>query len=100
MGAVAFVLGGGGLLGACEAGMSRALLEAGIRPDLIVGTSIGAINGAAIACDPTPEGAVRLVEMWEQLSAQDVLGGSLLGRIGELLRTRTSLHSNAALQQL
>jgi NTE family protein len=100
MGPVAFVLGGGGLLGACEAGMARALFDAGVRPDLIVGTSIGAINGAAIACDPTPAGAVRLVEMWEQLSAQDVLGGSLFGRIGELLRTMTSLHSNAALRSL
>ena len=43
---VAFVLGGGGLLGAHEVGMLRALAEAGIRPDLVVGTSIGALNGA------------------------------------------------------
>ena len=53
----AFVLGGGGVLGAAEVGMARALLEAGIRPDLVCGTSVGAINGAAIAADPTPEGA-------------------------------------------
>ncbi|HEY2261590.1 MAG TPA: patatin-like phospholipase family protein, partial [Streptosporangiaceae bacterium] len=51
----AFVLGGGGLLGAHEVGMLRALSEAGIRPDLVVGTSIGAVNGAFIAADP--EGA-------------------------------------------
>jgi len=89
----AFVLGGGGLLGACEAGMARALLECGIRPDLVVGTSIGAINGAAIAADPTVEGADRLVDMWGRLSDDDVLGGSVLGRLGALLRTRTSLHA-------
>src|SRR5215470_11125787 len=48
----AFVLGGGGLLGAHEVGMPRALSEAGIRPDLVAGTSIGAINGAFVAADP------------------------------------------------
>src|SRR3954453_17655200 len=89
----AFVLGGGGLLGACEAGMARALLESGVRPDLVVGTAIGPINGAAIAADPTVEGADRLVEMWSRLSDDDVLGGSVFGRLGALLRTRTSLHA-------
>ena len=48
----AFVLGGGGLLGAHEVGMLRALSEAGVRPDLVVGTSVGAINGALVAADP------------------------------------------------
>jgi predicted acylesterase/phospholipase RssA len=48
----------------------RALLEAGVRPDLVCGTSVGAINGAAIAADPTPEGAQQLLEMW------DALGGT------------------------
>src|SRR5204862_48348 len=46
---VAFVLGGGGVLGAHEVGMLRALGEAGIRPELVVGTSVGAINGAFVA---------------------------------------------------
>ena len=60
----AFVLGGGGLLGAVEVGMLRALLEADIRPDLIVGTSVGALNGALVAADPTPAVVDRLVELW------------------------------------
>src|SRR3954452_8259147 len=89
----AFVLGGGGLLGACEAGMARALLESGIRPDLVIGTSIGAINGAAIAADPTVEGADRLGEGWGRASGEDVLGGWVFGRLGALLRTRPSLHA-------
>ena len=54
----AFVLGGGGLLGAHEVGMLQALSEADVRPDLIVGTSIGAINGALVAADP-PGAAAR-----------------------------------------
>jgi NTE family protein len=75
VGEVAFVLGGGGLLGVGEVGMARALLEAGVHPDLVVGTSIGAINGAVLACDPTPAGAAKLMEFWNHLADQDVLGG-------------------------
>ena len=50
----AFVLGGGGVLGAVEVGMLRALFERGIRPDLVLGTSIGAFNGALVASQPEP----------------------------------------------
>ena len=46
---VAFVLGGGGHNGAYEVGMLRALFEDGVKPDVIVGTSVGAMNGAAVA---------------------------------------------------
>jgi NTE family protein len=66
----------------------------------VVGTSIGAINGAAIACDPSVSGTEHLEDMWAQLSARDVLGGSMLGRFGELVRSGTSLHSNASLRRL
>ena len=63
-GPVAFVLGGGGgPLGAHEVGMLRALLERGIVPDLVLGTSVGAINGAAVAADPTRRGVERLAEL-------------------------------------
>ncbi|MGA8039130.1 MAG: patatin-like phospholipase family protein, partial [Acidimicrobiia bacterium] len=53
---VAFVLGGGGRWGAVEVGMLRALDEAGVRPDLILGTSIGAFNGSVVADTPGPDG--------------------------------------------
>ena len=96
----AFVLGGGGMLGAAEVGMARALLEAGVRPDLVCGTSVGAINGAAIAADPTPEGAQRLVEMWEALGRTDTFGGSLVGPLASLVRRRTALHGNGALRRM
>jgi NTE family protein len=95
----AYVLGGGGVLGAAEAGMAWALLEAGVVPDLICGTSIGAINGAALAGDPTPAGAQELLAMWEELAADTVLGGSLVGRVVEIVRSGTSLHGNAELRQ-
>jgi NTE family protein len=45
---VAFVLGGGGHLGAAEVAIVHALLKRGVCPDLIVGTSVGALHGAAV----------------------------------------------------
>jgi NTE family protein len=100
MSSVAFVLGGGGLLGAAEAGMARALLEAGVRPDLVCGTSVGAINGAALAADPTPGGAQRLVAFWDALADETVLDGSVIRRVAEVVRRRTSLHGNGALRRM
>jgi len=97
---IAFVLGGGGHLGAHEVGMLRALLERGIVPDLVVGTSIGAINGAAVAAEPTLAAAERLAEMWTSFERSDVFGGSLLGRLGTLARTRTHFHDNDGLRRL
>jgi NTE family protein len=88
------------MLGAAEVGMARALLEAGVRPDLVCGTSVGAINSAAIAADPTPEGAQRLLEMWEALGRNGMLGGSLVGRLVGLVSRRTALHGNGALRQM
>jgi NTE family protein len=69
--AVAFVLSGGGSLGAVEVGMLRALEARGVRPDVIVGTSVGAINGAWLAGHPhTP--VAELVEVWKGLQRSDV----------------------------
>ncbi|YAL82066.1 patatin-like phospholipase family protein [Dermacoccaceae bacterium W4C1] len=65
----AFVLGGGGVLGATQVGMMRALQARGITADLVLGTSIGAINGAFYAADPTEAGLRRLSTLWEQMAA-------------------------------
>ena len=96
----AFVLGGGGVLGAAEVGMVRALLEAGVHPDLVCGTSVGAINGAAIAADPTPDGAHRLLSMWDQLVEDAILDDSLIRRVTHVMRRRTSLHGNGPLRRM
>jgi NTE family protein len=88
---LAVVLGGGGLLGAHEVGMLRALAERSVRPDLVVGTSVGALNGAFFAHDPTPAGVDRLIEMWSE--TQGFPGGSLLRRISTLARSGTHLQS-------
>ena len=99
-GLTAFVLGGGGRLGAAEVGMLRALFDAGIRPDLLVGTSIGAVNGAVVACDPTPAAVDRLERLWRDVDSTGVFGGSIVDRIRQLAATRTSLHSDEPLRRL
>ncbi len=100
-GRVAFVLGGGGgPLGAHEVGMLGALIERGIVPDLVLGTSVGAINGVAVAADPTVAGVERLAGVWSAIDRSDVFEGSVLGRLTTLARTRTHLHDNASLRAL
>ena len=64
----AFVLGGGGLLGAVEVGMLRALLERDIKPDLVLGTSIGALNGLAVARDPSLKALDALADLWREVA--------------------------------
>ncbi|MGH3170391.1 MAG: patatin-like phospholipase family protein [Trebonia sp.] len=96
---VAFVLGGGGLLGAHEVGMLRALSEAGIRPDLVVGTSIGAVNGVFVALDPA-KAADRLGELWQGESLRVVFSETFLGRAVRLVKSGTHLHSIEPLRRL
>jgi len=96
----AFVLGGGGLLGSAEVGMLRALFEQDIRPDLIVGSSVGALNGVLVAAEPTLNGVERLREMWTGLSNRGVFGGSIFGQLTTLARHGTYLHSNQELREL
>ena len=84
---MAFVLGGGGVLGAVEVGMLRALLEYGIAPDLIVGTSIGAVTD-------------RLAGLWSSPQARAVYGDSPPRQLARIARGRTHMHSARPLQSL
>jgi NTE family protein len=96
---VAFVLGGGGVLGAHEVGMLRALREMGISPDLVVGTSIGAVNGAFIAA--SPDTAVEsLTGLWSDDSVRDLFGARVWERLWTLARSGTHLHSNEPLRRM
>jgi predicted acylesterase/phospholipase RssA len=71
----AFILSGGGARGALQAGALRALLEQGIQPDVVIGTSIGAWNGARLAYAPTLEGVERLIETWREVHTAWILLG-------------------------
>jgi NTE family protein len=68
----AFVLAGGGSLGAIQAGMLQSLVNHGVTADMVVGSSVGALNGAYYAGDPTPSGMQRLAEIWRGLRRRDV----------------------------
>jgi NTE family protein len=96
----AFVLGGGGRWGAVEVGMLAALSDAGIRPDLIVGTSIGAINGAVFAADPGPAGVARLRELWREVSGSDLLAANVFERVRHVARRKVAIQDTAPLRRL
>jgi NTE family protein len=92
---VAFVFQGGGSLTAAQVGMLRALLEAGITPDFVIGSSAGAMNAVTFAQDPTVEGLARLEQLWSGLrrgavfpiNARDIVAG-LAGRRDGLVSPR------------
>ena len=69
---ISFVLAGGGSLAATQVGMLRALFEAGIKPDLLVGTSAGGINAFCFAQHPTGRGLDRLQRLWSRMRRKDV----------------------------
>lgn len=98
-GPVAFVLSGGGNLGALQIGMLRALTERGVRPDLVLGCSVGAINGAGLAEDPTPTGVGRLERLWRSLDGKELMPGGLLPPAVALARRGESIHGNAGLRR-
>ncbi|WJK40374.1 patatin-like phospholipase family protein [Solwaraspora sp. WMMA2056] len=98
-GPVAFVLGGGGVLGAVEVGMLRALFRSGITPDFVVGTSIGAVNGVLVAADPTEAVTLRLVRLWASPEASEVYGDSMARQLRRFA-ARTHLHSPRPLRRL
>ena len=96
----AVVLSGGGSLGAAQIGALRALLEAGIRPDLFVGCSVGALNAAAMAMDPTLARLDELERIWRSLSSRDVFGGSRRTVATHLFRRDAHLYEPDALRAL
>ncbi len=93
---IAYVLGGGGSLGAIQVGMLQALSEHDVGPDLVAGTSVGALNGAVLALDP--KGAAnRLSHTWARLTSHDIFPGNLLVQAGALRRRKTHLFPNSGL---
>jgi len=96
---VAFVLSGGGNLGALQIGMLRALAEHDIRPDLVLGCSVGAINGAALAEDPTLVGVGRLERLWRELDGKDLMPSGLLPGAVALARRGEAISDNEGLRR-
>lgn len=97
---VAFVFAGGGGLAAAQAGMLRALAEAGLRPDLVIGASAGALNAVAYASDPTPAGIERLEAMWVSVRRRTVFPLSVARLAAAITGRGDGLASPAALRAL
>ncbi|MGN6475376.1 MAG: patatin-like phospholipase family protein [Mycobacteriales bacterium] len=87
------VLSGGGRLGAAQVGALRALLEAGITPDAVVGSSVGAINATYFAMEPTLERLDRLAQIWCGLSRGDIFPDNWLTVAHRLARRSSHLYS-------
>src|SRR4030095_7673051 len=68
LGQVVLVFQGGGALGAYQAGVYQALQEAGVEPDWVIGTSIGAINASLIAGNATADRVPRMREFWTRMT--------------------------------
>jgi NTE family protein len=96
----AFVLGGGGARGALQVGALKALLECGYRPDLVVGTSAGAINAAFVALRGfSVEGIEALTAAWQSAADWDLLPANYVGMTLRAILRRTSLAPVARIRE-
>jgi NTE family protein len=98
--APAFVLSGGGNLGALQVGMMYALVESGVRPGMIVGTSVGAINGAFLASRLDLPGIAEIGRLWASLRRKDLLGVDLATLLGGVRGRPRHLFDASAIRRL
>ena len=97
----AFVLSGGASLGALQVGMLHALYERGIVPDLLVATSLGALNAAFVASRPqTVTTARELGQVWRDLEREDIFPVSMSALIGGFCGPRNHLVPDRGLRRL
>ncbi|KZB85587.1 patatin-like phospholipase family protein [Amycolatopsis regifaucium] len=92
---IGFVLGGGGSLGAMQVGMLQALSEAGVAPDLVVGTSVGSLNAAVLALGD--ESGDRLHRIWSRMTRHEAFPGGVLSQVRTLRHSKTNLFPNTGL---
>jgi NTE family protein len=96
----ALVLAGGGTRGALQIGMLQVLTEHGFVPDRIYGSSVGAVNGAAFAGDPTRRGVERMTEIWLGLTRETVYPQGRLHGPWLYFQQRDSVFVNAGLRKV
>ncbi len=97
-GGTAFVLSGGGNLGALQVGMLEALADHDVVPDLVLGCSVGALNGAAYSRNPTVEGVREIAETWCAIESPTLMPSSRVPSAIQLLRKGASLHDSSGLR--
>ncbi len=96
----AFVLAGGGSRGAVQVGMLEELIRRGIRADRVFGASVGAINGAAYAGNPTLEGAERMATIWRQVKGTDIFPRGAFDGPWAFFQKRAAVHANSGLRAI
>ena len=94
------MLPSGGSSGAVQVGILSSLLEAGIIPDLMVGSSVGALNAAFLAAEPSVQRVAALERVWSQLSRADVFGRNGYGLVRRLVARQSHLYTPNALRSL
>ena len=96
----AFVFPSGGSAGAVQVGILRALLDAGIRPDVVVGSSVGALNATFLAIDPCTARVDELAAIWRRITRADVFGRNRYGTVYRLARRHDHIYTPLALRTL
>jgi NTE family protein len=96
----AFVLAGGGSRGGVQIGMLDELIRRGIRADRVYGASVGAINGAAYAGNPTLEGIEQMATVWRGIKGADIFPRSALDGPWAFLQKRPAVHQNTGLRHI
>lgn len=95
----AFLLAGGGSLGAVQVGMLAELLRAGVQPDFVIGSSVGALNAGFFAGSPSAEGVSRLGAVWRSLRRSDVFPVTLGGAV-QWVRSPNAIFDPGRLRRL
>jgi NTE family protein len=95
-----FVLSGGAARGAVHVGMMQTLLEAGIVPHALVGTSVGALNAVFMGWETGLDRVHALAEQWLRLGTRDIFPGGLLSRVAHIAQRHHYLFSSDALRDL
>ena len=95
----AFVFAGGGSFGAIQVGMMHSLAAHGVSADMVVGSSVGALNGAYYAGDPTLNGVLQLEAIWRGLTRQDIFPITWRTLLG-FIRRRDFLIPHDGIQKL
>lgn len=96
----AFVIAGGGSLGAVQVGMLKALQAAGIQADLVAGVSVGSLNAFCYACDPTAGGIAALERIWLRIRREDIFPSPGLSDLWRMFRGTDHLIPSAPLARL
>ena len=87
----ALVMSGAANYGTLQAGALDPIFASGFRPEMVVGTSAGALNAIYIAYDPTPEGVARLQDLWRAAGPKEVGIPTVMGVVRRLVRQKDSL---------